>query len=670
MPALKFGIFLLGFTVSALACVPSTPTPNLEATALADIRSSLATVVAPTPTPTPDLQATVDAAVREALASQPTPTPTPVATPTPLPTPTPTPVPTPTSLPTPTATPTQVPTVTPLPSPTPTQASSSLAATVARVRPGVVKVQTNLGSGSGVIVEVHPSNGEALIITNYHVVEGTASVRVVVNDTVSYPAVVLGVDTIKDLALLRICCDSGFEALELGDASGLEAGATVFAMGYPLGITPVASVTRGVVSVVSYDDRRGRWVIQTDASINPGNSGGPLFSTSGDVVGINTFVIRGSAGGTAVEGFGFAVSSRTVVDVIPRLKAGTPPQPTPTPRPALPGDSSKTPPTAGPFSTVIPHKNDDRIETFYALVSLSDFSAVVNLGNPYSTAVGSWDHGLVFRSNAAQGFHAVVIENDGQWFYYQKAPADAYQLVDSGSADGLDTAADGTNELRLIAIGASAWFFVNGNLIAELDLSSGPPTGDVGVVVGLFSGDEIEGRSTDVRDFAVSDGRPQLPALTGRLEHNDDDLIELSMLGVSLESFVAESAFANPYSTAVSAWDHGLVFRRTGNEFDVVIIRSNGVWEHVSRYESADGETLRQGRIPNFSSAAGAVNHLRLIAVGDKGWLYLNDSLLGELDLSRGRRPGDVGVVAGFYEGAEVVGYATAFEDFVVRSVE
>lgn len=142
------------------------------------------------------------------------------------------------------------------------------------------------------------------------------------------------------------------------------------------------------------------------------------------------------------------------------------------------------------------------------------------------------------------------------------------------------------------------------------------------------------------------------------------------MLGVSLESFVAESAFANPYSTAVGAWNHGFIFRRDGSQFDVVIIRSSGLWEHVSRDGSADGETLQQGRIANFSSAAGVVNHLRLITIWDKGWLYLNENLLGELDLSSTRTSGDVGVVAGFYEGSEVAGYATAFEDFAVRRVE
>ena len=90
----------------------------------------------------------------------------------------------------------------------------------------------------------------------------------------------------------------------------------------------------------------------------------------------------------------------------------------------------------------------------------------------------------------------------------------------------------------------------------------------------------------------------------------------------------------------------------------------------MSRDGGADGETLQQGRIANLNSAAAVVNHLRLITVGDKGWLYLNENLLGELDLSSTRTSGDVGVLAGFYERSEVAGYATAFEDFSVRSVE
>ena len=73
-------------------------------------------------------------------------------------------------------------------------------------------------------------------------------------------------------------------------------------MGYPLGIDQ-ASVTSGVVSRVAYEQQTQSWMVQTDAPINPGNSGGPLFTLDGQVVGINTSVLRESSSGIPVEGF-------------------------------------------------------------------------------------------------------------------------------------------------------------------------------------------------------------------------------------------------------------------------------------------------------------------------------------------------------------------------------
>jgi len=88
-------------------------------------------------------------------------------------------------------------------------------------------------------------------------------------------------------------------------------------MGYPLGFEGAATVTSGIISAVCFLTTESRWVIQTDAAINPGNSGGPLISEQGELLGINSFVIRESGGGIAVEGFGFAVSEVTIQAVLP-----------------------------------------------------------------------------------------------------------------------------------------------------------------------------------------------------------------------------------------------------------------------------------------------------------------------------------------------------------------
>jgi hypothetical protein len=206
---------------------------------------------------------------------------------------------------------------------------------VERVRPGVVRIETNAGSGSGIIVEVGARDNSALVLTNYHVIQEASRINVVVNDSVSYPATIIGIDSTRDLAVLNICCGS-FKALPLGDADSIRVGSEVIAVGYPLNIPGSATVTRGIVSAVRYENDKARWVLQVDASINPGNSGGPLFSPSGEVVGINTFVIRQSIAGVSVEGINFAVSAETVQAQIPVLKQGTVLAfSTPTPGPTL-----------------------------------------------------------------------------------------------------------------------------------------------------------------------------------------------------------------------------------------------------------------------------------------------------------------------------------------------
>jgi S1-C subfamily serine protease len=179
-----------------------------------------------------------------------------------------------------------------------------------------------LGVGSGVIFETNAPARSAFILTNYHVIEGASSIKVVVNDSATYTGSILGMDLQRDLAVLQICCSKSFQSLPFGDASQVQVGNTVIAFGYPLDIEGPATVTRGIVSAVRHDDETDRWVIQTDAPINPGNSGGPLLSLSGEILGINTFGIRQTASGAPVEGVGFAVSEVTVRARLADLKSG------------------------------------------------------------------------------------------------------------------------------------------------------------------------------------------------------------------------------------------------------------------------------------------------------------------------------------------------------------
>jgi len=206
---------------------------------------------------------------------------------------------------------------------------------VERVRPSVVWIGVIgpdfIAAGSGVIFEVDVSARTALILTNHHVIEEARRIQVLVNDSTTYTAVIVGADPLRDLAVLRICCSIDFRAVPFGDATQLKTGTEVVAIGYPLSLgsellAPGSgpTVTRGIVSAIRDDTLFGRRVIQTDAPINSGNSGGPLLTPSGEIVGINTFSLDPVFFGiTSIEGFGFAVSEETISPLLPDLLAGS-----------------------------------------------------------------------------------------------------------------------------------------------------------------------------------------------------------------------------------------------------------------------------------------------------------------------------------------------------------
>jgi 2-alkenal reductase len=172
-------------------------------------------------------------------------------------------------------------------------------------------------------IEDHPVGGsgvfiseEGYVITNNHVVENASRLSVILANGAELPATLIGTEKYADLAVLKIDGEVPTVA-NLGNSDGLKPGETVIAIGSPLGDFK-NSVTVGVVSATGrmIDTGRGyeiEGLIQTDAAINSGNSGGPLINLAGEVIGINTLIIRGSILGSApAEGLGFAIPSNLV----------------------------------------------------------------------------------------------------------------------------------------------------------------------------------------------------------------------------------------------------------------------------------------------------------------------------------------------------------------------
>ncbi len=203
--------------------------------------------------------------------------------------------------------------------------STTITQVVERIGPAVVTVigttsgqMTFFGysgdqqvSGSGIII-----TKDGYIITNNHVVENTNSLEVVLSDGTKLPAKVISTDSFADLAVLKVDGQMPGVAV-LGNSDNLKPGETVIAIGSPLGDFR-NSVTVGVVSATgrSLDSGNGyemEDLIQTDAAINSGNSGGPLVNLAGEVIGVNSAVVRGSGSSAIAEGLGFAIPSNTAL---------------------------------------------------------------------------------------------------------------------------------------------------------------------------------------------------------------------------------------------------------------------------------------------------------------------------------------------------------------------
>ena len=175
------------------------------------------------------------------------------------------------------------------------------------------KVQNTLGSG--VIID-----GNGIIVTNNHVIEGADEVKVVLSDRREFEARVVGRDERTDLAVLMLDMQGEtLPYLKLSNSDNVEVGDIVLAIGNPFGVGQ--TVTSGIVSALARNNTGVSDLnsfIQTDAAINPGNSGGALVDVSGQLVGVNTAIFTKSGGS---HGIGFAIPSNMVNHVVKSLLA-------------------------------------------------------------------------------------------------------------------------------------------------------------------------------------------------------------------------------------------------------------------------------------------------------------------------------------------------------------
>ena len=480
----------------------------------------------------------------------------------------------------------------------------------------------------------------------------------VVNDSAAYQGTVLGSDPVRDLAVVSICCGA-FHSLSFGDVSRLGPGDSVFTLGYPIHLPGSATLTNGIVSAIRYDPVYQSDVIQTDAAINPGNSGGPMLSVAGEILGIITFKYAD----IDLEGLGFAISSNTVQQRIPALRTSAP-KPTLAPTQASPTPSAGGPPTFGPINGDLRHNPADAlIKTEYAGVTFPNIILEATFVNPYSASSNSWDYGFILRDNrdgSSGAFIQIAVTGERRWSLAWREGVDAHnQTIGGGTLAGFDTSAGGRNHLRVVAIEERGWFFVNGDFVATLDLSDVTVSGDIAVITGAFTGDEVAGAVTRFENFKISRLARRYGPAEGTIMEKKPEYIGTYSSGVTTRDLVVEANFSGALGIE---WDYGFIIRHPSNDrLEVIGLTDKARWFHQALYIGAAEYT--EVTTSYLTHTLQHTNHFLVIAIEDSGWLFVNGRMVGKLDLSHNQDFGSVSAMGDFFAGHRS---SPSFENFNV----
>ena len=501
---------------------------------------------------------------------------------------------------------------------------------VAGARAAVVRIEGTTGSGSGFVIDA-----DGHILTNAHVVERVGELEIVLEDGSRWEPDLVGIDSARDVALLKIATGSPLHFLPL--ATTVRAGESVVALGFPLGLQGGLTVTTGIVSSLErvLDDVIH---LQTDAAINPGSSGGPLLNLRGQVVGMNTSGIPSRL----AQGIGFAIRHDELANLLPGLRSGNlaPAMQSQPPDETAPAGGSEF----GPASGTLAHDPDDGfIEAGTASFDAADFVIEATFFNPFSAAAGGFDYGFKFRDSGDNAYF-LVVASDASWrLFYGDDPPRA--IVGEGRMPRFRDGVGESNHLGVIAVGERGWLLGNGELVAELELDAGSAAGDVAAITGYYSGHEVDGAATRFESFAGRGLRSRFKSDGGMLDRVDDDKIAVLQSGAFARDLVVEAVVPLP---ADSAWDAGFIFRNSRSDrFELVGLDGDGEVFHYTR-------TAGEERFERLGTAQAAEpgeeqssRRLLLIATGSSGWFFVDGDPVLELDLSHNLDSGFIALAGG-----------------------
>ena len=261
---------------------------------------------------------------------------------------------------------------------------------------------------------------------------------------------------------------------------------------------------------------------------------------------------------------------------------------------------------------------------------------------------------------------------------------DSTQRLADRTSKHISTSPYSNNHIRIITLGAEGWLFINGTYVDKLDLSGRLEAGSVSAIGSYFAGDGIAGKSTLFSNFTVRPLHKVYGPRDASIEHNPDDgFIDEYDSSQQMADGIIEARFHNPYSTQEGNWSSGFLFRNGSNGFHAVVIQEFfpsvvigdividgfGRWYHHLRTGDVDStQELADGIPSHISTGPSDSNHIRIIALGEEGWLFINGNYEDKLDLSGLLEAGRVSAVGSYFAGHGIVGRSTRFEEFTIWS--
>lgn len=358
---------------------------------------------------------------------------------------------------------------------------------------------------------------------------------------------------------------------------------------------------------------------------------------------------------------------------------------------------------------------EDLLVTEPAEVDLDNFVMRVFFKVPYSVTIGKWNLGIVFRSRGRNDEYRLIISSTADWLLGDQNPKlSQMTTVSSGKLEKILQLGDNKeNELFLIVQGAKGYFFVNGVFVKGLDLSKRLTAGDVAIGAGFYKDGAIKNKTLVYRDYNVwelpqvtsvedlftqateaaiaqAEKEPATPTPKpaqaellppvkvfgpekGDLSLHANSPVQQHAAGINVTDFAAEITFRNPYSAAVGRWDTGFLFRSSGQAGYRLSLRADSTWELFSldgsTSQSIDSNERHHAKVRTLDNTAGNTNKILLMVLAEKGFLFVNDAYIADMNIEKHISAGDVIFETGAGERSQKDGYSTSFEGFTVWEI-